>query len=134
MVLGKLDFLFAHTELAASGISLHPNLIEEIVVAQTVEYKGCLRGRLSPLACDRECDALLGLVGIVDANGGAALGQGCNTSSVGVVANDKVEGDASLYVGRLSLSDRRQQQDSQREKDRAPETSEGRKEVNTRPG
>jgi hypothetical protein len=35
-----------------------------------------LRSGLTLLACDRESHALLGLVGIVDANGGAALGQG----------------------------------------------------------
>jgi hypothetical protein len=46
IVLGKLDFLFAHTELAASGISLRPNLIEEIVVTQALENEGCSDGRL----------------------------------------------------------------------------------------
>ena len=122
IVLGKLDFPLALRELAASGISLRPNLIEEIVVAQALEYKGCLRSGLELLACARKGDALLGLVGIVDADGGAALGHRFNgvfTGRVGMVADDKVEGDASLYVGRLSLSGRSQQQDSQSEKDRA---------------
>ena len=122
IVLGKLDFLFAHTELAASGISLRPNLIEEIIVTQTMENEGRSDGRLSLTACVREGNALLRLVGTVDANGGAALGHGFNgvfTRSVGVVADDKVEGDASLYVGRLSLSGRSQEQDCQSEKDRA---------------
>ena len=71
----KDGFLFAHTELAASGISLRPNLIEEIVVTQTLENEGCSDGRLSLTACVRDGDALLRLVGTVDANGGA-LGTG----------------------------------------------------------
>jgi len=122
IVLGKLDLGLAHREFAAKGIARGPNLIQEIVVAQALEYKNCLRSGLSLLAFVRESHTLLGLVGIVDANGGAALGQGFNsvfTSRVGMVADDKVEGDASLYVGRLSLSGRSQQQDSQSEKDRA---------------
>jgi hypothetical protein len=36
-----------------------------------------------------------------------------------MVADDKVEGDASLYVGGLSLSGRSQQQDSQSKEDSA---------------
>src|SRR5271169_2957373 len=99
IVLGKLDFFLAHRELAASGIALRPNLMEEIVVAQALEYKGCLPCGLSLLACVREGDALLGLVCIVDANGNAVYGHGFNgvfTSRVGVVADDKVEGDVSL--------------------------------------
>jgi hypothetical protein len=122
VVLGKLGFLFAHRELTASGSSVRPNLIEEIVIAHAVENQRGSDGRLSLTACVREGDALLGLVGVVDANGGATLGHGFNgvfTGWVGMVANDKVEGDASLYVGRLSLSSRSQQQDSQSEKDRA---------------
>jgi hypothetical protein len=122
IVLGKLDFPLAHPELAASGTALCPNLREEIVVAQALEYKDCLRSGVSFLACVRKGDALLGLVGIVDANGAAVLAHGFNgvvTSRVGMVAHDKVEGDASLYVGRLSLSGRSQQQDSQSQKDRA---------------
>ena len=101
IVLGKLDLGLAHPELAASGISLRPNLIEEIAVAQALEYKGCLRSGVSFLACVRKGDALLGLVGIVDANGGAALAyrfNGVFTGRVGMVADDKVEGDASLTL------------------------------------
>src|SRR5208283_210163 len=122
IVLGDLNLGLAHRELAASGIAFRPNLIEEVVAAQALEHEGGSFGRLSLTACVREGDALLGLVGIVDANGDAALGQGFNgvfTSRVGVIADDKVEGDASLYVGGLSLSSRSQQQDSQSEKDRA---------------
>src|SRR5208283_4318129 len=59
IVLGKLDFPLALRELAASGISLRPNLIEEIVVAQALEYKGCLSSGSKLLACARKGDALL---------------------------------------------------------------------------
>ena len=51
IVLGHLDLGLAHRELAARGIAFRPNLIKEIVVAQTLEHKGCLRSRLSLLAC-----------------------------------------------------------------------------------
>src|SRR5208283_1422358 len=122
IVLGKLDFLLAHREFTAKGIARRPNLIEEIAVAHALENQRGSDGRLSLTARARESHALLRLVGIVDANGGATLGQGFNgvfTSRVGVIADDKVEGDASLHVGRLSLSCRSQQQDSQSEKDRA---------------
>src|SRR5260370_35056916 len=59
VVLGKLGFLFAHTELAAKRIALRPNLIREIVVAQALEYKGCLRSGLTLLAFIRESNAFL---------------------------------------------------------------------------
>jgi len=59
IVLGKLDLGLAHPELAASGISLRPDLIEEVVVAQALEYKGCLSSGLKLLACVSKGDALL---------------------------------------------------------------------------
>jgi hypothetical protein len=122
VVLGELDLGLAHREFTAEGTALRPDLIEEIVAAQALENQRGSVGRLTLTARVGEGDALLRLVGIVDANCGAALGQGFNgvfTSRVGVIADDKVEGDASLYVGRLSLSSRRQQQDGQSEKNRA---------------
>jgi hypothetical protein len=64
IVLGKLDLCLAHREFAAKGIARRPNLIEEIVVAQALEYKNCLRSGLKLLACVNNGDALLGLVGI----------------------------------------------------------------------
>ena len=41
VVLGKLHLRLAHRELAASGIALGPNLVQEIVVAEPLEYKRC---------------------------------------------------------------------------------------------
>jgi hypothetical protein len=122
IVLGKLDLRLAHPELAAEGTAFCPNLIEEVVVAQALENKGGSVGRLTLTARVGEGDALLRFVGIVDANGDGALAHRFNgvfASRVGMVADDKIEGDASLYVGRLSLSGRSQQQDSQSKKDRA---------------
>src|SRR6516165_3135249 len=73
IVLGNLDLGLAHRELAAEGTSLSPNLIEEVVVAQALEHQlGSGRGSATA-ACVREGDALFGLIGIVDANSGAAL-------------------------------------------------------------
>ena len=47
-----------------------------MVVAQVTENQGGSVGRLTLAARVGEGDALLGLVSIVDANGGATLGQG----------------------------------------------------------
>ena len=106
IVLGKLDLCLAHREFTAKGIARRPNLIEEIAVAHALENQRGSVGRLTLTARVGEGHALLGLVGIVNANGGATLGQGFNgvfTGRVGMVADDKVEGDGNLYVGRLSL-------------------------------
>jgi hypothetical protein len=121
IVLGNLDLGLAHREFTAKGLARRPNLIEEIVVAQALEHQlGFGRG-LATSACVRDGDARFGVVGTVDTKGAAALGQGFNgvfTGSVCMVADDKGEGDASLYAARLSLSSRSQQQDSQSKKDR----------------
>jgi hypothetical protein len=39
IVLGKLNLGLAHPELTASGIAVRPNLIQEVVVAQALEYQ-----------------------------------------------------------------------------------------------
>ena len=58
-VLGDLNLGLAHREFAAKGIARRPNLIQEIVVAQALEYKGCLSSGSKLLACARKGDALL---------------------------------------------------------------------------
>jgi hypothetical protein len=57
-VLSNLNLGLAHPELAANGIALRPNLIEQIIVAQTLEYKRCSVCGVKALACVREGDAL----------------------------------------------------------------------------
>ena len=85
-----------------------------------MKYQGRSVSGLTLLTYARESHAVLGLVGIVDADGDAVDRDGFNgrsTSRVGMVADDKVEGDASLYV--VEPDSCSQQQDSQSEKDRA---------------
>jgi len=122
IVLGKLDFLLARGELTAPVIAFSPCLVEEVVLAQAMEHKlGCSCRSIVSAGVGKS-HALCGLLRRANLNDAAVVGHGFDgvlPSRVGVVADDKVEGDASLYVGRLSLSSRSQQQDSQSEKDRA---------------
>jgi hypothetical protein len=112
IVFGNLDFGLALREFATVRIAILPNLVEEVVIAEALKDRLGFGGGLNATAFVRKGHALLGLVGVVDADCGAAGGQGFNgivTSRVGVVADDKVEGDRGFYVCLLGVRSRSKQ-------------------------